>query len=333
MDIGKINGEIKLFTGNSNKDLAGKIASCLDEIAATSSESSIKQNIQLGKAEVGRFKDGEISLKIFEPIRECDVFVIQSTSYPVNENMMELLIMIDALKRASAKRITAVLPYYGYSRQDRKVRARDPISAKLVANIIASAGADRVLTMDLHSAQIQGFFDIPVDNLTAMPIFFNYYSNKFKDRSDTMVVSPDIGSVARGRTLAEKLNINLAIVDKRRSEILDDVSEVGHVIGDVSGKKVIVIDDEIDTGGSIANAAQTLTEHGAKEVYVCCTHGKFSGDAVQKIENSPIKELLSLDTIQPRNQSNKIKTLSVDKMFADAIFRIHEGISVSSLFN
>ena len=333
MDIGKSNGEIKLFTGNSNRPLAEKIAINLDQIAKTREDSSIKQKIKIGSADVSRFKDGEISLKIFEGIRECDVFVIQSTSYPVNENIMELLIMIDAMKRASAKRITAVIPYYGYARQDRKVRARDPISAKLVANLITSAGADRVLTMDLHSAQIQGFFDIPVDNLTAMPIFSSYYLDKFDNIDDIIVVSPDLGSVARGRALADRLDVNLAIVDKRRSETVDDVSEVGHVIGNVAGKRVILIDDEIDTGGSIANAANALKDHGAKEIYVCCTHGKFSGGALQKIEESPIKELLSLDTIQLQKESDKITTLSVDKIFADAIFRIHEGISVSTLFN
>lgn len=334
MDVGKSNGDIKIFTCNSNIPLAEKIATRLNNITLSYEKRQLTpklKEITLGNSEVSKFKDGEICLKIHESIRECDVFIIQSTSYPANDNLMELLIMIDACKRASAKRITAVIPYYGYARQDRKVRARDPISAKLVANLITSAGADRILTMDLHSTQIQGFFDIPLDNLIGMPIFSHYYTNAFNDSlKDTIVVSPDLGSVVRGRSLAEKLNINIAIVDKRRPQ--DDVTEVVNIIGKVKGKRAILIDDEVDTGGSLTNAAYSLAEHGVSEIYACATHGKFSGDALEKIKKSPIKELVVLDTIQLREKPEKIKILSVDEIFALAIFRIHEGMSVSDLF-
>ncbi|MCL1935877.1 MAG: ribose-phosphate pyrophosphokinase [Defluviitaleaceae bacterium] len=326
--------DIRIFTCNSNRPLAEKIVKKLDGIIKSYEESfeceKIK-DITLGKSDVSRFQDGEISLKIHESIRECDVYLIQSTSNPVNDNLMELLIMIDAVKRASAKRITAVIPYYGYARQDRKVRARDPISAKLVSNLLTSAGADRILTMDLHSAQIQGFFDIPLDNLRGMPLFSHYYKNKFDNFDDIIVVSPDLGSVSRSRALAEKLNVNLAIIDKRRPK--DDVTEVVNIIGKVKGKKAIIIDDEIDTGGSIINASNALIEKGVTDVYVCCTHGKFSGNAIEKIEKSGISEIVTLDTINvDTKNSEKLKILSVDEMFALAIYRIHGGMSVSDLF-
>lgn len=313
------SGKIKVFSCNSNLPLAKEIAK--------------KIGIELGDSEVSRFKDGEISMKINETVRGCDVFIIQSTSSPVNENLMELLIMIDAMKRASAGRITAVIPYYGYARQDRKSRARDPISAKLVANIITSAGADRVLTMDLHCAQIQGFFDIPVDHLVGMPILSNYYTNKFKDTSDVVVVSPDLGSVTRARALAGKLDVGMAIVDKRRQKANE--SEVLNIIGNVENKKVIMMDDMIDTAGSITNAAESLCKVGATEVYACCTHGVMSDAAISRIDNSPIKELIMLDTIllPDEKQIEKIKFLSVADVFADAIVRIHEGRAVSKLFD
>ena len=336
--VGANYGEIKIFACNSNIPLAEGIVASLKKITQLEKcgEQTGLSAISLGSSEIGKFEDGEISLKINESMRECDVFIIQSVTTSdtnsVNDNLMELLIMIDACKRASAKRITAVIPYYGYSRQDRKVRARDPISAKLVANLITSAGADRVLTMDLHSAQIQGFFDKPLDNLMGLPIFGRYYQEKFVDRENLIVVSPDLGSVARGRALAEKLKVKLAIVDKRRE---DESTEVLNIIGKVKGKRAILIDDEIGTGGSITSAAQALQDHGTTEIYACCTHGKFASKAIEKIENSPILELVALDTI-PLHESkkiDKIKQLSVDEVFARAIFRIHEGMSVSDLFN
>ena len=341
MFVGSSNGDIKLFTCNSNKKLAEDIVVYLSRLAEkTAKEKAEKlgtlplfKDIRLNDSNVSYFKDGEINLKINESVRECDVFVIQSTSYPANDNLMELLIMIDALKRASAKRITAIMPYYGYSRQDRKARARDPISAKLVANLITSAGADRVLTMDLHSAQIQGFFDIPADHLRGIPVFYEHYKESFKDKLEEVIVaSPDLGSVGRARSLAELLNVPISIVDKRRYK--DDESEVLNIIGDIKGKIAILADDEIDTAGSITNAAKSLIDKGAKEVYACATHGKFSGDALSKIVNSPIKEVLVLDTIfqRPDKQLDMIKTLSTAKYFAEAIFRIHEGLPVSELF-
>lgn len=312
------NGNIKIFSCNSNLLLAEQIAD--------------KISIKLGSSEVSRFKDGEISMKINESVRGSDVFIIQSTSSPVNENLMELLIMIDAVKRASAGRITAVIPYYGYARQDRKSRARDPISAKLVANILTSAGAHRILTMDLHCSQIQGFFDIPVDHLVGMPILSDYYINKFNNASDVVVVSPDLGSVARARALAGKLDVSMAIVDKRRQKANE--SEVLNIIGNVEGKKVILMDDMIDTAGSITNAAESLCKVGATEVYACCTHGVLSDTAISKIENSPIKELVMLDTIflPKEKHTSKVKVLTVSDVFAEAINRIHEGLAVSKLF-
>lgn len=311
---------IKVFACNSNQGLAAMIAESL--------------GLTLGKSEVTQFSDGEISVRINETIRGADVYIIQSTSFPVNDNLMELLIMIDAMKRASAGRITAVIPYYGYARQDRKARARDPISAKLVANLITSAGANRVLTMDLHCAQIQGFFDIPVDHLVGAPILTKYYREKYNnDLSDFVAVSPDLGSVGRTRTFAEKLNIPLAIIDKRRPRA--NVSEIMNIIGDIQDKKVILVDDMIDTAGTITNAANALRERGAIEVDACCTHAVLSGPAIERIEQSAITELLILNTIhQPEEKHlDKIKSLSVARIFADAINRIHEGISVSKLFD
>lgn len=310
---------IKIFSCNANRGLAEEMAQCL--------------GLKLGQAEVSHFSDGEISVKIDETIRGADVYIVQSTSYPVNDNLMELLIMIDAMKRASAGRITAVIPYYGYARQDRKARARDPISAKLVANILTVAGADRVLTMDLHCAQIQGFFDIPVDHLVGAPLLTNYYHEKYGEAINEFVaVSPDLGSVGRTRNFATRLDIPLAIIDKRRPKA--NVSEIMNIIGNVEGKRVILVDDMIDTAGTITNAANALKERGAIEVDACCTHPVLSGPALERIEKSAINELLVLNTINlpPEKCISKIKVLSVAKIFAEAINRIHEGMSVSKLF-
>ncbi|WP_251449289.1 ribose-phosphate diphosphokinase [Vermiculatibacterium agrestimuris] len=312
--------DIKIFAGNSNRALAEAICQHL--------------GTQLGQAESGCFSDGENFVSIYETVRGSDVFVVQSTCSPVNDNLMELLIMIDAFKRASAGRITAVVPYFGYARQDRKTKPRDPISAKLVANLITRAGADRVLTMDLHASQIQGFFDIPVDNLLGNPIFVHHFHDRFAGQEDqTVVVSPDVGSVARARAFAQKLGMPLAIVDKRRQKA--NSSEVMNIIGDVGGKQVILFDDMVDTAGSLCGAAQALVEiGGATDVYACASHGVLSGPAYDRIEQSYIKELIFLDTIPPQNhQSDKIKYLSVADIFADAIERIYQEVSVSKLFN
>lgn len=313
--------EIKVFAGNSNPALAQGICK--------------KLNLELGKANATAFSDGEISISINEPVRGADVFIVQSTCTPVNNNLMEMLIMIDAMRRASAGRITAVMPYFGYGRQDRKAKSRDPISAKLVANLITKAGADRVLTMDLHASQIQGFFDIPVDNLMGSPLFANYYINKFGiGNPDCITVSPDVGSVARARKFSHKLGLNLAIVDKRREKA--NSSEVMNVIGSVEGKTVIMLDDMVDTAGSLCNAAKALVEiGGAKEIFACASHGVLSGPAIDRICESNIKELLLLDTIPTTVGSSceKIKYLSVDSLFAEAIDRIYEEVSISSLFD
>ena len=312
--------DIKIFSGTSNRPLAEAICK--------------EVGTELGNAEVGAFSDGENFVSIYETVRGSDVFVVQSTSSPVNDNLMELLIMIDALKRASAGRITAVMPYFGYARQDRKTKPRDPISAKLVANLITRAGADRVLTMDLHANQIQGFFDIPVDNLAGNPIFVDYYAKKFgADCENMMVVSPDVGSVARARAFAQKLHMNLAIVDKRRQKA--NSCEVMNVIGDVRGKDCILFDDMVDTGGSLCNAAQALIEvGGAKSVHACASHGVLSGPAIDRVNNSVITELALLDTIPAIDpaKSSKIKYLPVAPMFAEAIERIYQEISISKLF-
>ena len=313
--------DIKIFSGNSNPKLALDICK--------------KLGTQLGNAEVGTFSDGEKSVSIYETVRGSDVFVVQSTCSPVNDNLMELLIMIDAMRRASAGRVTAVIPYFGYARQDRKTKPRDPISAKLVANLITRAGADRVLTMDLHANQIQGFFDIPVDNLLGSPIFVRHFMEKFADcHEEVMVVSPDVGSVARARAFAQKLDMPLAIVDKRRQKA--NSSEVMNIIGDVRDKRVILLDDMVDTGGSLCGAAKALVEiGGAKSVTACASHGVLSGPAVQRIQESALDEVIFLDTIPARPDVNcdKIKYLSVAEMFAEAIERIYEEISVSKLFN
>lgn len=310
--------EVKVFSGNSNPALAESICNHLYK--------------PLGKADIKRFADGECSVSILEPVRGADVFIVQSTCKPVNDNLMELLVMIDAMHRASAGRITAVIPYFGYARQDRKAKGRDPISAKLVANMIEAAGADRVLTMDLHASQIQGFFDIPVDNLLSNPIFVKYYMSKFEHPEEMVVVSPDVGSVARSRTFANKMGMNLAIVDKRREKA--NQCEVMNVIGDVKDKKCILFDDMVDTAGSLCNAAKAIVEiGGATEVYACATHGVLSGPANERIANSCIKELTFLNTIPPlEGACSKIKYLDVSPIFADAIQRIYEENSMSVLF-
>ena len=312
--------DIKVFSGNANPKLAEEICKLM--------------GTKLGEAEVGTFSDGEIFVSLYETVRGSDVFVVQSTCTPVNNNLMELLIMIDALKRASAGRITAVIPYYGYARQDRKAKARDPITAKLVANMLTAAGADRVLTMDLHANQIQGFFDIPVDNLLGNPVFVDYYAKKFGDKcEDMIVVSPDVGSVARARAFAQKLHMQMAIVDKRRQKA--NSSEVMNIIGDVTDKHVILLDDMVDTAGSLCGAAKALVElGGAVDVIACASHGVLSGPAVERIEKSVLKEVYFLDTVPPKAgvACDKIKYLSVAHMFAEAIERIYEEVSVSKLF-
>jgi len=310
---------IKIFTGNSHPDLAQEIADIL--------------GIPLGKAKVSTFSDGEISVDIDETVRGADVFVVQSTSSPVNNNLMEVLIMIDAFKRASAGRITVVMPYYGYARQDRKVKSRDPITAKLVADLLTAAGAHRVLTMDLHASQIQGYFNIPVDHLLGSPILSNYFVEKgLEDVNDVVVVSPDLGSVTRARKFADRLQAPIAIIDKRRPKA--NVSEIMNIIGDIEGKQCILIDDMIDTAGTIANAANALIELGATKVYACCTHGVLSGPAFERINNSAIEELVMLNTVKlPEGQDlTKFKSLSVAPLFAEAIQRIYDDEPISKLF-
>ncbi len=314
--------EIVVFTGNANPHLAEHICSELYR--------------KLGDAAVSHFADGECSVSVYEPVRGKDVFIVQSTCNPVNDNLMELLIMIDAMRRASAGRITAVVPYFGYARQDRKAKSRDPISAKLVANLITAAGADRLLTMDLHADQIQGFFDIPVDNLRGSNLFVKHFVNMFgKGNEDVMVVSPDVGSTARVRQFSMKLGTNMAIVDKRREKA--NQSEVMNIIGNVEGKTCILLDDIVDTAGSLVGAAKAIVEiGGAKEVYACVTHGVLSGPALERIENSCIKELLLLDTIpfpKDKVKSDKIRYLPTAPVFSEAIRRIYEEVSISNLFD
>ena len=309
---------LKIFALSSNRPLAQKIA---DQVG-----------VELGKVSVTHFSDGEIKINIDESIRGDHVYIVQSTSYPVNDNLMELLIMIDALRRASAKTINVVLPYYGYARQDRKAQSREPITAKLVANMITQAGADRVLTLDLHAAQIQGFFDIPVDHLLGAPLLANYFlENNFKDK-DIVVVSPDHGGVTRARKLAEFLHAPIAIIDKRRPKA--NVAEVMNIIGDVKGKVAVLIDDMIDTAGTITLAAQAIQDAGALEVYACCTHPVLSGPALDRLNASVIKEVVVTDSIQvPEEKTGgKIVQVSVDQLMAEAIKRIHENRSVSPLF-
>lgn len=314
---------IKVFCGNSNPAFAQTICNEL--------------GIKLGQSTVRTFADGEASVSLEETVRGADVFLVQSTCKPVNDHLMELLVMIDACRRASAGRITAVIPYFGYARQDRKAKSRDPISAKLVANMITAAGADRILTMDLHAAQIQGFFDIPVDHLLGNPTFVKYYLDKFPEdefnHDDFVVVSPDVGSVARARAFAAKVHMGLAIVDKRRQKA--NVCEVMNVIGDVRGKTCILYDDMVDTAGSLCNAANALVEvGGAKEVYACATHGVLSGPAFDRITNSVIKELVFHNTIPMPEYCpcDKIKMLDVAPIFARAIAHVHGGTSIADLF-
>lgn len=315
--------EIKVFCGNSHPEFALGICREL--------------GVDLGKSVVTSFADGEISVSVNETVRGCDVFVVQSTCKPVNDNLMELLIMIDAFKRASAGRITAVIPYFGYARQDRKAKGRDPISAKLVANMLTAAGADRILTMDLHAAQIQGFFDIPVDHLLGNPMFAKYYLEKFPedtfDHDQFVVVSPDVGSVTRARAFAQKVHMDLAIVDKRRPRA--NQCMVMNVIGNVKDKTCILFDDMVDTAGSLCNAAKSLKElGGAKTVYACATHGVLSESACDRIENSEMEELMLLNTIRmPEDYSgHKIRQLDVSPMFAKAINCIYNSTSISKLF-
>lgn len=311
---------IKIFSANASQELAKEIADTL--------------GLNLGYSIVSTFCDGEISVSINESVRGSDVFVVQSTCHPVNNHIMELLIMIDAFKRASAGRITAVIPYFGYARQDRKAKARDPISAKLVADLIATAGADRVLTMDLHAPQIQGFFNIPLDHLLGVPLLVPYYLKKFESQRDNVVVvSPDLGSVSRVRNFAQRFDAPIAIVDKRRSKA--NVSEVMNIIGDVSGKCVILVDDLIDTAGTLCNAAEALVNiGGAREVHACATHGVLSGKGVETVKNSVIKELVLLDTVPlPKEKRiDKIVTLPVSGVFAEAIERIYQDLPMSTLF-
>ncbi|MEY8303308.1 ribose-phosphate pyrophosphokinase [Anaerosalibacter bizertensis] len=313
-----INGcGIKVFTGNANKELAGKICKEL--------------GISLGDCEVGTFSDGEIAANINETVRGNDVFLIQPTCPPVNENLMETLILMDGLKRASAGRINAVIPYYGYARQDRKTKAREPITAKLVADLLTTAGADRVLTMDLHAGQIQGYFNIPVDHLIGVPILADYFKKIVK--RETVVVSPDLGGVTRARNFANLLDLPIAIIEKRRPKA--NVSEVMNVIGDIEGKDVIIVDDIIDTAGTITKAAKVLKNFGALNVYACGTHPILSGPAVERIENSEIEKFIVTDTIplSEEKKIDKIEVVSVASLFAEAIMRVHKNESVSKLFD
>jgi ribose-phosphate pyrophosphokinase len=314
--MSQANSRIKVFSCNSNPLLAKSICNHL--------------GIPLGDAKVNKFSDGEIHIQLNETVRGMDVYVVQSTCDPVNQHLMELLVVVDALKRASAGTINVVMPYYGYARQDRKARARDPITAKLVANLIETAGADRVLAMDLHATQIQGFFNIPVDHLLGVPILSKYFQDK--NLSDLVVVSPDHGGVIRARRLAERLGAPLAIIDKRRPE--PNVSEVMSIIGKVKGKTAIIIDDIIDTAGTIILATDAILERGAKEVYACCTHPVLSGPAIDRIRNSEIKQLVTTDTIAlgPKKMLDKIEVLSVAPIIGEAIYRIHHEQSVSKLF-
>jgi ribose-phosphate pyrophosphokinase len=312
-----LDPDLKVFSLNSNPELSKEIAGHI--------------GIHLGKSSVSTFSDGEIQINIEESIRGCDVYVIQSTCAPVNKHLMELLIMLDALKRASAKTINVVMPYYGYARQDRKARAREPITAKLVANLLETAGATRVITVDLHAPQIQGFFDIPVDQLLGVPILSDYF--KKKDLDDIVVVSPDHGGVTRARKMADRLKAPIAIIDKRRPR--PNVAEVMNIIGNIEGKTAIIIDDIIDTAGTITLAANALIENGAKEVYACCTHPVLSGPAVERIDQSNIKELVVTNTIplSKEKRTEKIVQLSMAPLLGEAIIRVHEQLSVSKLFD
>ena len=307
---------MRIFTGNANSELAERICGFL--------------GMPLGKAKVSKFSDGEIQVEIEESVRGTDTFVVQPTCPPVSHNLMELLIMLDALKRASADRITVVMPYYGYARQDRKVVPRTSISARLVANLITTAGASRILAMDLHAGQIQGFFDIPVDHLLALPVLFKYVQTI---EGQVVIVSPDAGGVERAREMGKRLNASLAIIDKRREKA--NVSKVMHIIGDVKDKVAIILDDMMDTGGTIVQAAEAIKKNGASAVYACCTHPVLSGSAVERIANSPLKELIVTNTIplsEAARKVEKIKVLDVSPILGEAIKRIHSDESVSSLF-
>lgn len=313
------NSNLKIFSLNSNEPLAAAIAK--------------EVGVELGKSSVKHFSDGEIQISIEESIRGCDVFIVQSTSAPVNENLMELLIMVDAVKRASARTVNVVMPYYGYARQDRKARSREPITAKLVANLLETAGATRVVVLDLHAPQIQGFFDILIDHLMGVPLLSDYFKQKGFNPEDVVVVSPDHGGVTRARKMAERLKAPIAIIDKRRPK--PNVAEVMNIVGNVDGKVCILIDDIIDTAGTITIGAEALVKSGAKEVYACCTHPVLSGPAIDRIQNSVIKELVVTDSIQlpEEKKTGKIKQLSVATLLADAIVRIYENKSVSKLFD
>lgn len=310
--------KIKVFCGNSNPGLAAEICKCLD--------------VPLGMAKVKTFSDGEIMVEIGENVRGRDVYVVQSTCSPTNNNLMELLIMMDALKRASAEKITAVIPYYGYARQDRKVAPRTPITSKLVADLITTAGADRVVTVDLHAGQIQGFFNIPVDNLYAAPVILSHLKTRFP-HDHVVMVSPDAGGTERARAFAKRLGCTLAVIDKRRTA--PNVAEVMHLIGDVRDKIAIILDDMIDTAGTLTQAARALKDHGAKSIYACATHAVLSGPAIDRINESVIEEVVITNTVPPgekNERTSKIKVLSVAELLAEAIRRIHEDESVSSLF-
>jgi ribose-phosphate pyrophosphokinase len=309
-------GGIKVFTGNANRDLVKNICQEL--------------GITMGTCDVTHFSDGEINVNIGETVRGCDVFIIQSTNTPVNDNLMELLILIDAVKRASAGRVNAVIPYYGYARQDRKTKAREPITAKLVANLLTTAGADRVVGMDLHAGQIQGYFDIPVDHLSAVPILAEYFKDVVDE--DTVIVSPDLGGVTRARAFANILDLPIAIIEKRRPKA--NVSEVMNVIGDIEGKNVILVDDIIDTAGTIVKAASVLKSFGAKKVYGCATHGVLSGPALDRIHNSELEKFVITDTIPLSEMAriDKIEVVSVAPILAEAIRRINSNESVSIIF-
>ncbi len=315
--MGYRDPKLKIFTGNANSELSKEIA---NEIG-----------VDLGRLQATRFRDGEIQVKLGESVRGSNVFLIQPTSAPVNEHLMELLVTVDALKRASAKSINVVIPYYGYARQDRKSRARDPITAKLVADLIQTAGATRVICMDLHAGQIQGFFNIPLDHLVGMPILADYFLGK--NLGDVVVVSPDLGGVTRARQMAERLESSIAIIDKRRPE--PNVAEVMNIIGDIEGKTAILIDDMIDTAGTITLAAKALLEKGAKEVYACCTHAVLSPPAIERLKEAPIKEVVVTNTISLREDQkiDKMVILSVAQIIAEAIMRVHEMRSISELFD
>lgn len=315
--LNQIHGAIKIFAGNASKKLAQEICAQLD--------------LELGKMEVGKFSDGETSVNIKESVRGCDVFIVQSTNTPVNDNLMELLLIIDACKRASAGRITAVVPYFGYARQDRKARARDPISAKLVADILQTAGANRVLTMDLHSSQLQGFFNIPVDNLMGMPVLARHFKSVGVPDNLT-IVSPDTGSVVRSRAMVSRFDAPLAIIDKRRP--MANVMEVMNVVGDVKGKMCLMLDDMIDTAGTICQGAQALVENGASEVIACCTHAVLSGPAIERLKESKLSKIIVLDTIDlPKEKRiDKIEIVGIADLFAEAIERVYTDLPVSKLY-